>query len=245
MPMDICGAQSQGMIGYMLQMYMRNALRQRNLEMPVATIVTQTLVDLNDPAFSNPTKPVGPFYGEEKAQERIREYGETWIEDAGRGWRRVVPSPEPKYIVETPSIKTLVEQGHIVICSGGGGIPVFMGKDGSLQGVEAVIEKDLSAERLASSLGADSLMILTDVNGAALDYTTRGQTWLGRVTVQGLTGYLGEGDVYKRQVNSYAKLSFDVPKWWNRQTRGVQGAVGVRLCGFKSHLRHHFISGSF
>ncbi len=193
MPMDICGAQSQGMIGSMLQMYMRNALRQRNLEMPVATIVTQTLVDLNDPAFSNPTKPVGPFYGEEKAQERIREYGETWIEDAGRGWRRVVPSPEPRYIVETPSIKTLVEQGHIVICSGGGGIPVFMGKDGSLQGVEAVIEKDLSAERLASSLGADSLMILTDVNGAALDYTTRGQTWLSRVTVQGLTGYLGEG----------------------------------------------------
>ncbi len=193
MPMDICGAQSQGMIGYMLQMYMQNALRQRNLEVPVATIVTQTLVDLDDPAFNNPTKPVGPFYGEERAQERMREYGETWIEDAGRGWRRVVPSPEPKYIVETPSIKALVEQGHIVICSGGGGIPVFRDKNGCLQGVEAVIEKDLSAERLATSLAASSLIILTDVNGAALDYTTPGRTWLGRVTVPGLTRYLGEG----------------------------------------------------
>lgn len=193
MPMDICGAQSQGMIGYMLQMYMQNALNKRNLQIPVSTLITQTLVDKDDPAFCNPTKPVGPFYCESKSQERVRNYGETWIEDAGRGWRRVVPSPEPKYIIETPSIKALVEQGHAVICSGGGGIPVIVGQDGCLQGVEAVIEKDLSAERLATSLGADSLLILTNVNGVALDYTASGQVWLGRVKIPELLGYLAEG----------------------------------------------------
>ncbi len=193
MPMDICGAQSQGMIGYMLQMCMQNALRKHNLDIPVSTVITQTLVDKNDHAFSHPTKPVGPFYPEKWAKQRMETFRETWIEDAGRGWRRVVPSPEPKVIVETPSIKALIEEGHIVICSGGGGIPVIQNEDGTLVGVEAVVEKDLSAERLASSLKAQGLIILTDVNGAALDYTASGESWLGEVTLPDLIEHYQEG----------------------------------------------------
>ncbi|HHY12608.1 MAG TPA: carbamate kinase [Firmicutes bacterium] len=197
MPMDICGAQSQGMIGYMLQMCLQNALRECGLNIPVSTVITQTLVDKNDPAFSHPTKPVGPFYCRQWAQERMEKYGETWIEDAGRGWRRVVPSPEPKSIVETPSIKSLVAQGHIVICSGGGGIPVMETEDGSLLGVEAVVEKDLSAEKLASSIGAQSLIILTDVNGAALHYTGSSEIWLGEVTLPDLVKYYHESHFFE------------------------------------------------
>ncbi|HHX10804.1 MAG TPA: carbamate kinase [Firmicutes bacterium] len=205
MPMDICGAQSQGMIGYMLQMCLRNALRKLGLDMPISTVITQALVDKNDPAFSHPTKPVGPFYSEEWAQERMERYGETWIEDAGRGWRRVVPSPEPKAIIETPSIKSLVDQGHIVICSGGGGIPVVESEDGSLAGVEAVIEKDLSAERLASSVKATSLIILTDVNGAALNYRGADETWLGEVTLSKLAEYYHESHFFEGSMRPKVK----------------------------------------
>ncbi len=205
MPMDICGAQSQGMIGYMLQMCLRNALKQVGLNIPISTVVTQTLVDKHDPAFSHPTKPVGPFYSKEWAQERMEFHGESWIEDAGRGWRRVVPSPDPKAIIETPSIKSLVDQGHIVICSGGGGIPVIELEDGSLAGVEAVIEKDLSAEILATSIKADSLIILTDVNGAALNYTGSGETWLEEVTMSQLVRYYNESHFFEGSMRPKVK----------------------------------------
>ncbi|HHT84542.1 MAG: carbamate kinase [Bacillota bacterium] len=205
MPMDICGAQSQGMIGYMLQMCLRNALRKLDLDIPISTVVTQTLVDKHDPAFSNPTKPVGPFYSKEWAQERMASHGETWIEDAGRGWRRVVPSPEPKAIIETPSIRRLVDEGHIVICSGGGGIPVVELEDGSLVGVEAVVEKDLSAEILASSIGATSLIILTDVNGAALNYRDIGERWLGQVTLSRLADYYHESHFFEGSMRPKVK----------------------------------------
>lgn len=197
MPMDIAGAQSQGMIGYMMQMYIRNRLREMGLDVPVATVVTQTVVDPDDPAFSNPSKPVGPFYDRSWAEKRMKETGETWIEDSGRGWRRVVPSPDPRAIVEGPSIKRLVEAGHLVIASGGGGIPVVLSSDGKLVGVEAVIDKDLAAERLAAYIGADVLLILTDVPGAAIDFGKPSQRWLERITLEELTLYQAEGHFRK------------------------------------------------
>lgn len=192
MPMDICGAESQGMIGYMLQSQLRNALVGLGLHVPVCTVVTQTLVDECDPAFQNPTKPVGPFKDRQHAEKRQREFGEQWIEDSGRGWRRVVPSPEPIGIVESASIKALVDAGHVVIAVGGGGIPVIE-NGGTLRGVEAVVEKDLSAERLAAAVGAESLVILTDVNGAALHYGTPRERWLEEVSLDELKRYESEG----------------------------------------------------
>lgn len=196
MPMDVCGAESQGMIGYMMQSQFRNALLAHGLDIPVCTVVTQTIVDGNDPAFRTPTKPVGPFKDRSYAEARQKESGETWIEDSGRGWRRVVPSPDPKAIVEAASIKALVEAGHIVIAVGGGGIPVIEDNEG-LRGVEAVIDKDLGAERLAVSVGADSLIILTDVNGAALNYGTPEECWLGEVSLDDLKKYEAEGHFKK------------------------------------------------
>ncbi|WP_461864936.1 carbamate kinase, partial [Thermococcus sp.] len=161
-PMDVAGAMTQGQIGYMIQQAIVNELRRRGIEKPVATIVTQTLVDKNDPAFQHPSKPVGPFYDEETAKKLAREKGWTVIEDSGRGWRRVVPSPDPKGHVEAPVIVNLVEKGFIVIASGGGGVPVIE-EEGQLKGVEAVIDKDLAGERLAEEVRADVFMILTDV----------------------------------------------------------------------------------
>lgn len=197
MPMDICGAESQGMIGYMMQMYLGNALRRSHLDVPVTTVVTQVLVKKDDPAFLNPTKPVGPFRDEIYAKVRQDVFGEKWIEDSGRGWRRVVPSPDPAAIIEAASIKTLVDAGHVVISVGGGGIPVVEDWDGSLVGVEAVIDKDLGAERLASAVGADTLVILTDVNGAAVNYGRTDEKWLGEVSYTDLSNYEKEGHFKK------------------------------------------------
>lgn len=197
MPMDICGAESQGMIGFMMQMYLRNALHKAGLLLPVATIVTQTLVSKDDPAFRNPTKPVGPFRDENFAKVRQDVFGEKWIEDSGRGWRRVVPSPDPVSIIEAPSIKTLVDSGHVVVSVGGGGIPVVMDHEGSLVGVEAVIDKDLGAERLATAVGADMLVILTDVNGAAVNYGTPQERWLEEVTYEELGALERQGHFKK------------------------------------------------
>ncbi len=198
MPMDICGAQSQGMIGYIMQAQIGNALRRRGIvDVPVVSVVTQTVVDPHDPAFSNPTKPVGPFQDEAYARARQEEFKETWIEDSGRGWRRVVPSPDPKAIAEASSIKALVEKGHVVIAVGGGGIPVIQCDDGLFQGVDAVIEKDLGAERLATAVGADTLLILTFVNGAALDFGTPQEKWLRDVTVEELKEYAKESHFRK------------------------------------------------
>jgi len=245
MPMDICGAQSQGMIGYMLQMYMHNSLKRRNLDVPVATIVTQTLVNAEDPAFANPTKPVGPFCSEEWAKERVKTHGEKWIEDSGRGWRRVVPSPDPMSIVELPSIKSLVDSGHIVICTGGGGIPVVKSHDGLLQGVEAVIDKDLGAERLATLLGADNLVILTDVNGAALNYKTPdGRVWLGETSLPELAEFLKQGHFLSgsmapkvraiiRFIQNGGKMA--VIASLDKVEEAVEGKTGTRLRG---HLKN-------
>jgi len=194
MAMDFCGAESQGFIGYMFVQSLNNVLMERGLEthQPVC-VVTRVEVDPEDPAFSNPTKPVGPFYTKEKALQRIASKSETWIEDAGRGWRRVVPSPDPKGIVEREVIRHLVNDGFIVIASGGGGIPVFQEKDGAYKGVEAVIDKDLAGERLAQEVEADIFMILTDVPQVAINYNTPQQQWLAEVALGEMESLEKEG----------------------------------------------------
>ncbi|ACJ16992.1 carbamate kinase-like carbamoyl phosphate synthetase [Thermococcus onnurineus NA1] len=211
-PMDVAGAMTQGQIGYMIQQAIRNELKRRGVERPVATIVTQTLVDKNDPAFQNPSKPVGPFYDEETAKRLAKEKGWTVIEDSGRGWRRVVPSPDPIGHVETPVIQDLVEKGFIVIASGGGGVPVIE-EDGMLKGVEAVIDKDLAGEKLAEEVNADIFMILTDVNGAAINYGKPDEKWLGRVTVEELKRYYNEGHFKKGSMGPKVLAAIRFVEW--------------------------------
>ncbi len=190
--MDIAGAMTQGWIGYMIQQALINELRMRNIWLPVVTIVTQVLVDRDDPSFSNPTKYVGPYYTEEEARRLEAEKGWVMRRDPRGGWRRVVPSPEPLGIVERNAIRHLVGEGYIVIASGGGGIPVVM-EDGRFRGVEAVIDKDLAAQLLANSLGADTLLILTDVPGVAINYGRPGERWLRRVSLDEVEQYYREG----------------------------------------------------
>lgn len=193
MPLDVCGAESQGQIGYMIQRNLRNALRLRRIDREVVTIITQTIVTPDDPAFRNPTKPIGPFYSRDEAMRAMAEKGERWVEDSGRGWRKVVPSPDPLAIVESEALKQLLLAGSIVIASGGGGIPVVEGPDGKLRGVEAVIDKDLAAQRLAAAAGADVFTILTDVHKVSLNYRTPNQKDLDKVTSDQARQYIAEG----------------------------------------------------
>ncbi len=195
MPLDVCGAESQGMIGYMIQQSLRNELAQAGMSLPVATVLTETVVDANDPAFKNPTKPIGPFYTAMEATRLREERGWHLVNDSGRGFRRVVPSPAPITIVEDQTIKTLLDSDTIVIAAGGGGIPVTSGSES--KGTEAVIDKDLGAAVLANLIKADILLILTDVENIFLNYGLPTQTALKRVTVQDCRRYIGEGQFAK------------------------------------------------
>ena len=192
MPMDVCGAMSQGQIGYLAAQTLSNHLRKRKLDLSVVCLVTQVAVDAKDPAFSHPSKPVGPFYSEGEARVMMLEEGHAMKEDAGRGWRRVVPSPEPKGIVELEAVRGLVRGGCLVVCSGGGGVPVVRSR-GALSGVDAVIDKDLAAALLAKELGADALLILTDVPRAYIHYGTPEQTALGRVSASEMRAHAAAG----------------------------------------------------
>jgi len=192
MTMDVAGAMTQGWIGYLLQQALTNELRRKGIDKKVVTIVTQTIVDGNDPAFQNPTKYVGPYYEEEAAKKLIKEKGWIMKPDPRGGWRRVVPSPDPRGHVEAEVIKKLVDEGYIVISSGGGGIPVIYDKK-ELKGVEAVIDKDLAGERLATSVQADIFVILTDVDGAMLNFNTPNQKLIKEVRVDELETYYREG----------------------------------------------------
>ncbi len=192
MPFDVCGSMSQGYIGYHIQQALRDALRNRNRNVPVVTLVTQVVVDPRDPAFEKPTKPIGPFYSEEEAKRIAEEKGYVMKEDAGRGWRRVVASPEPKKITEIDAVKRLWDT-TIVVTAGGGGIPVIENMDGSLTGVAAVIDKDLAAEKLAEDIGADVLLILTEVDRVCLNFNKPDQRVLSSMTVSEAIGYIEEG----------------------------------------------------
>jgi carbamate kinase len=192
MPFDVCGAMSQGYIGYHIQQGLREALRKRGRNIPVVTLVTQVVVDKDDPGFKNPTKPIGAFYTEEEAKRLQAEKGYVMKEDAGRGWRRVVASPMPKKIVELSAVKTLWDT-TIVVTAGGGGIPVIENEDGSLSGIAAVIDKDLAAERLAEDINADILMILTEVEKVSINFRKPDQKDLSLLTSAEAEQYIKEG----------------------------------------------------
>ncbi len=170
MPMFVCGADSQGGLGYLIQQALQNALLAERIERAVATVVTQVIVDPHDPAFQRPTKPIGPFYDEAQARLLQQENGWTVVQDAGRGWRRVVPSPRPREVVEWPAIKALLDAGVLVIAVGGGGIPVVRAADGTLHGVDAVIDKDHASDLLGRLVQADTLMIVTQIEKVYVRY---------------------------------------------------------------------------
>jgi carbamate kinase len=196
-PLDYCGADSQGAIGYMFQRALRNEFRKRGIQKQAATVVTQVLVDKNDPAFENPSKPIGSFMNAEQAARKRNEEGWQMVEDAGRGWRRVVPSPLPKQIIERDAIEKLIGAGFLVICTGGGGIPVYQDENGDLLGLEAVIDKDFAGSLLAQSLRADLFLISTAVEKVALNFNKPNQTWLDEMTVTQAKDYLAHGHFHK------------------------------------------------
>lgn len=193
LPLDACGAETQGFIGYMIQQALRNELKSRGIDKYVVTVVTRTVVDKHDRAFEHPTKPIGPFYTKEEADQlALHMPGVSIKEDAGRGYRRVVPSPDPKIIAERGAIRTLVDAGFIVVSTGGGGIPVI--EEGTqTRGVEAVIDKDLGGQRLATLIGAHFFVILTDVDGAYVNYGKADKQLIGEVTTGKLQNYLDQG----------------------------------------------------
>ena len=196
MPFPECGAMSEGYIGYHLQQAIGNELHSRGIKKPVATVVTQTVVSVDDPAFQNPTKPVGAFYDKETAERIAQEKGYTMVEDAGRGYRQVVPSPKPFDIVEAESIKTLFNAGHVVIAVGGGGIPVIC-KDGKYYGTPAVIDKDFGSELLAELLDADVLVILTAVEKVAINFNKPDQKDLDDLTPAEAYAYMEQNQFAK------------------------------------------------
>jgi carbamate kinase len=192
-PLDSIGADTQGAIGYQIQQAMQNEFRRRNRKQSVATIVTQTLVDKNDPAFQKPSKPIGQFYKREEAEDRMRVERWTMVEDSGRGWRRVVPSPKPIRIIEADVIRHLVDAGYLVIAAGGGGIPVVQDEQGHLHGTAAVIDKDLASAVLAKEIAADLLVISTAVEKVCLNFGKPDQKTLDRLTIAEAKQYIAEG----------------------------------------------------
>jgi carbamate kinase len=197
MPLDICGAESQGMIGYMMQRGLDNHLKAAGIEKQVVTIFTQTLVGANDPAFKDPSKPIGPYYTEEQSKSCKEKLGWDMVFQIGKGYRRVVPSPEPVSIVEGEAIKHLFDEGMVVIACGGGGVPVVRNDGGSLQGVEAVIDKDHTAAVLGKIIGADILMILTDAKKVSLNYGKPDQKDLDTLSIADAAKYATQGQFPK------------------------------------------------
>jgi carbamate kinase len=197
-PLDVCGADTQGAIGYALQQTLQNELHRRGIQKPVATVITQVLVDKNDPAFESPTKPIGGFMDQEEAKQRAKEMDWTVVEDAGRGWRRVVASPLPKEVVELETIRALIVAGVVVITVGGGGIPVIDVGGGEYRGTAAVIDKDFASSLLARHINADLFLISTAVEKVALNYGKPNQEWIDRMTLSEAKRYLEEGTHFAR-----------------------------------------------
>lgn len=193
LPLDVCGAETQGFIGYMIQQALRNELKKRGIDKFVITVITRVIVDKQDPAFENPTKPVGPFYTQSQAEEIMAHHPHLVIkEDAGRGYRRVVPSPDPQIIAERRAIRALVDAGFVVVACGGGGIPIVE-ENGHATGVEAVIDKDLAGQRLATLIGATHFVILTDIEGAMIHYGTSQQRLLREIRAGELVALYQQG----------------------------------------------------
>ena len=211
MPFPECGAMSEGYIGYHIQNSLYNSLKKNNIDKTVSTIVTQVLVDSNDPLFLNPSKPIGSFYSKEEAEKIAKEKGYIIKEDAGRGYRRVVPSPLPIDIIEKDAIKTLLKAGQVVICAGGGGIPVIK-KDNKIEGVAAVIDKDYASSKLADLINADYLVILTAVDNVYINYKKDNEKKLDLVTTNEMNQYLDEGHFAKGSMYPKVQASINFVK---------------------------------
>ena len=237
-PLDACGADTQGAIGYALQQNLANEFKRRGMDKHVATVVTQVAVDKQDPAFQNPAKPIGSFMEEAEAQQRAQADGWDVVEDAGRGWRRVVPSPIPQRIVELPAVKTLLDADMVTITVGGGGIPVVENEDGDLEGVAAVIDKDFASSLLAQSIDADLFLISTAVEKVALNFNTPQQQDLDVVTASEARQYLAEGHFAKGSMEPKIKAIL----WYLEQggkeaivtdpshiTAALRGETGTRI----------------
>lgn len=194
MPLDICVAYSQGFIGYIIEQQLKNVLEKNDMDQDIITIATQVLVNKDDVAFNNPTKPIGPYYSKEEADKFASETGAKFAEDPrGRGWRKVVASPKPLVIINKKTIEKIAREGHIVIAVGGGGIPVFYVAPNKLQGIDAVIDKDLASALLASQINADKFFILTDVPKVCLNFNTPQEKTIDRMSISEAKKYLAEG----------------------------------------------------
>ncbi|MBE0637370.1 MAG: carbamate kinase [Bacteroidales bacterium] len=194
MPLDICVAYSQGFIGYVIEQQLKNVLMYNDLDRDIITIITQVLVDKDDPAFQKPTKPIGPYYSKDEADKITSETGSVFAEDPrGRGWRKVVASPKPLVINNKKSIEKIAREGTIVVAVGGGGIPIFYAKENKLQGIDAVIDKDLASALLAAQINADKFFILTDVPKVCLNFNTPQEKTLDRLSISDAKRYLAEG----------------------------------------------------
>ncbi|WP_313640737.1 carbamate kinase [Paenibacillus sp.] len=212
LPLDVLNAESQGFIGYMMQQAMRNELDKLGLDVPVTSLVTRVEVSPLDPAFQEPTKPIGEFYTEEEAKILARDKKWDLMPDAGRGWRRVVPSPKPLNILESDSIHGLLDKGHIVIACGGGGIPVVKGLGGTYTGVEAVIDKDSSGCKLAEQINADMFVILTDVEHVYINYGKEDQQALQTVSIEEMETYVEQGQFSKGSMGPKVEAAVNFAK---------------------------------
>ena len=215
-PMSVCVAMSQGYIGYDLQNALAEELRKRNIQKPVATIITQTLVDENDPAFKDPSKPIGAFYSKEEADEMAKR-GYDMKEDAGRGYRRVVASPKPVGIVEAETVRAMLEAGHVPVAGGGGGIPVARQANGHLKGKSAVVDKDFASAKLAEILNADMLIILTAVEKVAVNFNKPDVRWLDEIDCETAEKYIAEGQFAKGSMLPKVEAAMEFAK--SRQGR--------------------------
>ena len=239
MPFDVCGAMSQGYIGYHIQQGLTKILRERGNQKQVVTVVTQVLVDRNDPKFQNPSKPIGPFYTEQEAKSIAEEKGYVMKEDAGRGWRRVVASPVPVAIEELDAVRCLVDHGFITVTVGGGGIPVIRNDKGELEGTAAVIDKDLASEKLAEDLDADALVILTAVEKVSINYKKPNQTDLDTMSVAEAKQYMAQGHFAPGSMlpKVQAAMSFAESKpgrvalitLLEKAAEGIEGKTGTRV----------------
>ena len=236
--MDYAVADTQGAIGYMFQRALANEFKRRGMNRQAVTVVTQVLVDSGDPAFENPTKPIGSFMDEATAHKRAEDLGWVVVEDAGRGYRRVVPSPIPQRIIEVDAIHSLVSAGFVVVACGGGGIPVFTKEDGDLRGVEAVIDKDYASALLAQSVEADLFLIATAVDQVAINFKKPGERWISEMTVSEAERYIAEGHFAKgsmqpkvesilQYIRNGGKMGLITTPW--NIARALSGETGTKI----------------
>jgi carbamate kinase len=237
--LDVCVAMSEGSIGYMLEVAVKNELRRRRLKRQgIVTLITEVIVDQRDPGFRRPTKPIGPFYPRFRAEDLMHKQGWSMVEDAGRGWRKVVPSPRPLEVVQREAVKCFVREGHIVIAGGGGGIPVYRTRDGDLRGVEAVIDKDYTASLIASDLSADLFVILTGVDQVSINFGRPDQKTIRSMDVDEARAHQAGGQFPEGSMGPKIRAAIDFVEATGREVlitssarlvEAVRGKAGTRI----------------